>query len=134
MIPPKLMAFFAFLLIMGKIISMGSEGVYWDVDRTNEVCESLTGFSVDELSGLGGIIVGASGFLGTGVPQMLLWDYGFLSSDIDSLNFLLMLVRMVAIVVVSAGLLWGLITQFQSYMVPALIGIGAIWGIGSLLS
>lgn len=133
-IPPKLMMFFAFLLIMGKIISMGAEGVYWDTDRTETITESLTGYSVDELSGLGGIVVGASGFFGTGVPQMLLWDYSFLSSDIDALNFFLMLFRLVMVVVVSAGFIWGLVSQFQSYMIPALIGVGAIWGVGSLLS
>jgi len=128
------MMFFAFLLIVGKIVSMGAEGVYMDTNRVETIAESLTGYSVNELSGLGGIVIGASGFLATGVPQMLTWNYSFLSSDIAALDFILILVRIVLVVVVSAGFIWGLVSQFQSYMVPALIGTGVIWGIGSLIS
>lgn len=112
---------------------MGTEGVYWDEDRTSAVYESFTGYSVSELSGLGGIVVGAAGFFSTGLPQMLLWDYGFLDSDLPSLNFFLILFRLVCVFIVTGGILWGMISQFQSYMIPALIGVGAIWGVGSLL-
>jgi len=127
------MMFFVFLLVLGKIISMGTEGVFWDGDRYDNIYESFTGYNVDELSGLGGVVVGAAGFFATGVPQMLLWDYAFLEADLESLNFLLTMLRIVAIVTVSAGVLWGMVSQFQSYMIPALIGVGALWGLGSLL-
>jgi len=126
------MMFLVFIFVLGKIISMGTEGVFWDGDRYDNIYESFTGYSVEELSGLGGVVVGAAGFFSTAVPQMLLWDYAYLESDIASLNFLLIMLRIVAVVVVSAGIIWGMVSQFQSYMIPALIGIGAIWGIGSL--
>lgn len=134
MISPKLMMFFAFILIMGTIVGIGSEGVYTSGDEVEDLSESLTGFSVNELSGLGGVVVGASGFFAHGLPKMLLWDYPMFESDIASLHWFLQIIRVICIIVVSAGLVFGLVTQFQSYMIPAMIGSGIIWGIGSLLS
>lgn len=134
MISPKLMMCFALLMVMGQVISMGVEGEYWDGNEVEALSDSMTGYSVSELSGMGGILVGASGFLSHGLPNMLSWNYAFLQSHIAALNFVLVIIRTICVIVCSGGLIWGLVTQFQNYMIPAMIGGGILWGVGSLLS
>ncbi|MDD5094062.1 MAG: hypothetical protein PHV74_06765 [Dehalococcoidia bacterium] len=134
MISPKLMMFFALLLVMGQIISMGCSGTYTSDDQWDDISNDLTGFSAANISGLSAIPVAFSGFITHGLPRMLSWNYAFLQSDIEGLNVLLMILRTILIIVVSCGMIWGIVSQFQSYMIPALIGSGILWGIGSLLS
>ena len=102
---PRTIMFQAFLFIMGKIVSMLGEGVWLgDVDAL----ASLTGYNVTELSGVGGMASAAIGFFTTGLPQMLTWDYSFLQSDISALNTMLMLIRIILVITISSGVVYGL--------------------------
>lgn len=134
MITPKFMMFCVTLMVFGQIISMGISGDYIGGDEWSNISQNLTGFSVAEISGLSGIPVAFSGFMTHGLPQMLTWNYAFFESDIVSLNVFLNILQVICVIIFSGGLIWGIVTQFQSYMIPALIGSGILWGIGSLLS
>jgi len=134
MINSKFMMWVIFLMIMGKIISMGVDGVYWDTDETEAIVSDVTGYDVANLKGIGGILKGATGMLIHTFPQCMAWDFAFFESDIDILAFFLMMIRVVAIIVFSGGLIWGCLTQFQSYMIPAMLGAGLIFGVASSIA
>lgn len=128
------MMFCLALMVFGQIISMGISGQYVAQDQWDEISEEMTGFSATDINGLGAVPIAFSGFITTGLPRMLSWNYAFLQSDIVALHVLLTIARCVLVLIFSGGLIWGVVTQFQSYMIPALIGSGILWGIGSLLS
>lgn len=135
MVSPKLMMFFMSLMVMGQIISMGISGDWASGDDWDEISEEMTGFSASDINGIGAIPIAFSGFVTNGLPRMLSWDYAFFEcDDVLGLQSLLLIVQGALIIIVSGGLLWGIVTQFQAYMIPAIIGSGALWGIGSLLS
>lgn len=131
---PKLLASFVSLYVIGMIISMGCSGDFTSEDQWNDISEDMTGFSVAQVSGLSGIPIAFSGFVENGLPRMLTWNYQFLESDIGGLNIILQIFRVFLIIVCGVCVMWGIISQFQSYMIPALIGSGILFGIGSALS
>lgn len=134
MINSKFMMWVIFLMIMGKIISMGVEGVYWDTDQAEAIASDVTGYDVANLKGLGGILKGGLGLLTNTFPQCMSWDFAFFESDISGLSFFLIMMRIVAIIVLSGGLIWGCLTQFQSYMIPAMLGSGLVFGLATSLT
>ena len=111
---------------------MGCSGVYTGQDQWDQMSNELTGFRAVDITGIKGVALGFGGFITHGVPHMLLWDYEFLHSDIDGLNTILMILRMICVLVCSCGLVWGIVSQFQQYMIPALISSGILWGIVQL--
>lgn len=131
---PKLLAFFVALYVIGMIISMGCSGDYTNGDEWNSISDDLTGFSVAQISGLSGVPIAFSGFVENGLPRMLTWNYQFLESDIGGLDVILQIVRAFLIVVCGVCIIWGIVDRFQSYIIPALIGSGILFGVGSLLS
>lgn len=101
---PRFIMFTAFLFIMGKISGMICDVWIDDISAL----ESLTGYRVTELSGVGGMVTGAIGFLTTGLPAMITWDYAFLQSDIAGLGEMLMIIRIILVVTVSSGVVYGM--------------------------
>ena len=134
MITPKFMMFCVLLMVAGLIISMGISGDFYSPTDWDSISQDLTGFDVAQFSGIGAIPIAFSGFITNGFPRMITWNYAFFQSDIAGLDILLIIMRAVCIMVFSVGLIYGIVSQFQSYMIPALIGGGVLWGIGSLIS
>lgn len=101
---PRTIMFLAYLFIMGTLCSMICDDWISDISEM----ESLTGYRVTELSGVGGMATGAIGFFTTGLPKMLLWDYAFLQSDIAALDDVLRIFRIILIITLSSGVVYGL--------------------------
>ena len=101
---PRTIMFQAFLLIMGKIAGMMCD--VWIDDLSS--LESLTGYRVTELSGVGGMVTGAMGFFTTGLPAMITWDYAFLESDIAGLGEMLIILRIILVITISSGVVYGM--------------------------
>lgn len=101
---PRTIMFQAFLFIMGTLCSMMCDVWISDISAL----ETLTGYRVTELSGVGGMVTGAIGFFTTGFPAMLTWDYAFLESDISALNDMLMILRIILVITVSSGFVYGM--------------------------
>jgi len=134
MVTPKMMMCFIALMVAGLIISMGTSGDYIGSDAWDAISQELTGFEAGDISGIGSIPTAFSGFMENGFPRMVSWNYAFFQSNIAGLQVILSIVQGFFIIVCTGGLLWGIVGQFQSYIIPALIGSGILWGIGSLLS
>lgn len=93
MIGSKLIMFSYFTFLVGNILCMIIEGSYFsaeDVDMMN----ALTGYSVLEVSGAGVLAIPklAGGFFTHGLPQMLLWQYSFLSGGWEIFRWFLFVI------------------------------------------
>jgi hypothetical protein len=103
---PKFIMFVSFVFLIGSLACLIIEGV-WFGDRELDIVNSLTGYNIIQVSGAGvwAIPKLAWGFLTNGLPKLILWDYNFFQGGYFFL-------RIVLIMTLSVGVVWGIIQTF----------------------
>jgi hypothetical protein len=77
----KMIMFIVFIFVSGTMLSLIIEGTYLGSGDEWDVMQSLTGYSSVNVAGAGGIAIPkvGVGFIMTGIPKILTWDYSFLT-------------------------------------------------------
>jgi hypothetical protein len=103
---PKLIMFVSFVFLIGTIACLVIEGG-WFGESELSIANSLTGYNTIQVSGAGvwSIPKLAWGFMIHGLPKLLLWDYNFFQGGY-------FFVRIILIMTLSVGLVWGVIQTF----------------------
>lgn len=112
---PKLMMFASFVFFIGALCCLFIEGDYIGSDEVS-LANSLTGYNVIEVSS-GGVWSFAKigiGFLTTGVPKLILWDYNFFQGGYY-------IIRLFLIMTLSVMVVWG-VTQVMLTVAQGIIG------------
>ena len=100
------MMFLAFVFIVGQLTCLFIEGSFFGQEEV-DVVNSLTGYNTLQLSGGGfwNIPKLAMGFITTGLPKMIMWDYSFLDGGWAMVKWLMLYP-------ISIGVVWGLTMVF----------------------
>lgn len=87
----KLIMFVVFIFAVGTMISIIIEGSFLGGDEWDTM-QVLTGYNSAQIAGAGGIAVPKLGwgFIMTGIPKLLTWDYSFLSGGYSMVKWLLL--------------------------------------------
>ena len=109
----KFIIFLAMVFIVGQFMCLVGEGGFFgqdDVDLQN----TLTGYTALEVSGAGIWTVPKliGGFLTTGLPKMITWNYSFLEGSWSMIKWFLLYP-------ISIGVVWGITLVFM----PVIQGI-----------
>jgi len=110
MINPKLLMFCYLSFICGHILCLMLEGT-WVGDSEESLINSLCGFKVAQMSGLGiwAIPKLMIGFFTTGIPKLIMWDYSFFYGTFE-------LFRFTFLIAISVGVVWGVTVTFASFI------------------
>jgi len=103
---PKLIMFVSFVFLIGTLCCLIIEGG-WFGDTELSIVNALTGYNTLQVSGAGvwSIPKLAWGFLTNGLPKLLFWDYNFFQGGY-------FFIRIILIMTLSVGLVWGVIQTF----------------------
>ena len=103
---PKLLMFVSFVFLIGTFCCLVIEGGWFGEGEVG-IINSLTGYNIIQVSGAGvwAIPKLAWGFLSNGLPKMILWDYNFFQGGY-------FFFRIVLIMTLSVGVVWGVIQTF----------------------
>ncbi len=103
---PKLIMFVSFIFLLGTFICLIIDSTYFG-DRELDIVNSLTGYNTVQISGAGIWMIPklAWGFLIHGLPNLLLWQYSFFEGGY-------FIIRLVLIMTLSVGLVWGVVQTF----------------------
>ncbi len=99
MMGPKLMMAFMFCFVILTIFSLILEGT-WLGSEEDSIVLALTGYTTKSISWYQFPLVGV-GFLTTGMPTILSWDYSFLDN--------LAVVRWIFFCIFTVGFVWALL-------------------------
>jgi hypothetical protein len=112
---PKILMFVAFVFFIGSLCCLFIEGDFIGTDQIS-LANSLTGYDVVEISG-GGVWSFAK--IGTAllsaIPKMIMWDYNFFTGGY-------FVFRLLFIMVLSTGVVWGIIQIFVT-VAQGIIGL-----------
>lgn len=88
---PKWLAFIMFVWAVGALLSLTLEQA--TLGGQASLTQALTGYSVAELQGPGvlGIMKAGVGFLTTGLPKVVSWNYAFFSGDWQVVRWILIM-------------------------------------------
>lgn len=103
---PKILMFVSFVFLVGTLCCLIIEGSWLGTGEL-DVMNSLTGYNVLQVSGAGiwAIPKLAWGFMTTGLPKLIFWDYNFFQGGY-------FIFRVLLIMTLSVGLVWGVIQTF----------------------
>jgi hypothetical protein len=103
---PKLIMFVTFVFFIGTLSCLIIEGIYFGTGEL-DVVNSLTGYNIVQVSGAGiwSIPKLAWGFVTNGLPKLLFWDFNFFQGGY-------FIVRLLLIMTLSVGIVWGVIQTF----------------------
>jgi len=103
---PKLIMFVSFVFLIGTFTCLIIEGAYFGTEEL-DIVNSLTGFNIIQVSGAGVWTIPklAYGFMTTGLPKLIFWDYNFFHGAYFFFRLLL-------IMTLSMGVVWGVIQTF----------------------
>ena len=103
---PKLIMFVSFVFLIGTLSCLIIEGTYFGTSEL-DVVNSLTGYNTVQISGAGVWTIPklAWGFLIEGLPKLLLWDFSFFQGGY-------FIIRLILIMTLSVGLVWGVVQTF----------------------
>jgi hypothetical protein len=105
---PKFIAYLAWVWVISTIMCLVIQGTFFSTTETN-IINQLVGYNSLELGGLWGIPRLGIGFLTTGFPKLIAWDYSFLTGSYT-------IIRIIMIAVFSTAAVWGLISIFVSIL------------------
>ena len=106
---PKFISYLAFIWVICTLMCLIIQGTFFGDIEVN-IINQLTGYNTLELGGLWGIPRLGIGFLTTGFPKLIMWDYSFLSGGGYSI------IKVIMIAVFSTAAVWGLISLFISVL------------------
>lgn len=100
------MMFATFVFFVGSLLCLFIEGGYLGSDQMS-LANALTGYNIVEISGAGtwSFAKIAGGFLTTGLPKLIMWDYNFFQGGY-------FIVRLFMIMTISVMVVWGVIQVF----------------------
>lgn len=103
---PKIIMFVSFVFLLGSFCCLFIEGDYIGTGEM-DLANQLTGYNTLQVSGAGiwSIPKLAWGFMMHGLPKLLFWDYNFFQGGY-------FIFRLVLIMTLSVGLVWGVIQTF----------------------
>ena len=103
---PKLMMFATFVFFIGSLLCLFIEGGYIDSPELS-LANSLTGYNIVDVSGAGtwSFAKLATGFLTTGIPKLIMWDYNFFQGGY-------FIIRLFLIMTISVMIVWMVIQVF----------------------
>lgn len=106
MLSTKQLMFVSFVFFVGNFICLIFEGIYWGTTEVN-IISDLTGYNTIQVAGAGvwGIPKLGLGFMMNGLPKLIMWDYSFLQGGY-------FIARILLIVTLSVGVVWGVTVTF----------------------
>jgi hypothetical protein len=95
-----------FVFFIGTLCCLVIEGTYFGAQELS-IVNALTGYNIAQVSGAGiwAIPKLAWGFMTTGLPKIMFWDYNFFQGGY-------WIFRLFLIMTLSVGIVWGVIQTF----------------------
>lgn len=102
----KQIMFISFVFFIGTLCCLIGDGIYLGQDQL-DIANALTGYNITQVqtAGLWSIPKLGWGFVTHGLPKMVFWDYSFFTGG-------WFIIRMLLIVTLSAGVIWGVTITF----------------------
>lgn len=103
---PKMIMFVCFVFLIGTLCCLIIEGTYFGSTELG-IVNALTGYNTIQVSGAGiwSIPKLAWGFMTSGLPKIIFWDYNFFQGGY-------WIIRLFLIMTLSVGIVWGVIQTF----------------------